>query len=142
MASATKQSYHKQLFAILIVCLWTVILCFVGFQYAREKQYKTHFVNAQLQLYNSHLVGAIDDGEDYEQCISSHAQPFEELRISVITLSGKVVYDNMLPPDSLDNHSQRPEVAEAMKRGAGYHIGRLSASDGREYFYSAARVAE
>ena len=139
MASATKQSYHKQLFTILIVCLWTVILCFVGFQYAREKQYKTHFVNAQLQLYNSHLVGAIDDGEDYEQCISSHAQPFEELRISVITLSGKVVYDNMLPPDSLDNHSQRPEVAEAMKKGAGYHIGRLSASDGREYFYSATR---
>ena len=139
MASATKKSYHKQLFAILIACLWAIILCFIGFQYVREKQYKTHFVNAQLQLYNSHLASAIDDGEDYEQCIGSHAQPFEELRISVITLSGKVVYDNMLPPDSLDNHSQRPEVAEAMKKGAGYHIGRLSASDGREYFYSATR---
>ena len=139
MASATKQSYHKQLFTILIACLWAVILCFIGFQYVREKQYKTHFVNAQLQLYNSHLVGAIDDGEDYRECIGSHAQPFEELRISVIALSGKVVYDNMLPPDSLDNHRQRPEVAEAMKKGTGHHIGRLSASDGREYFYSATR---
>ncbi len=139
MASGIRKSYHKQLFVLLIACLWTIILCFIGFQYAREKQYKTHFVNAQLQLYNSHLVGAIDDGEDYRECISSHAQPFEELRISVITLSGKVVYDNMLPPDSLDNHSQRPEVAEAMKKGTGYHIGRLSASDGREYFYSATR---
>ena len=139
MASGIRKSYHKQLFVLLIACLWTIILCFIGFQYVREKQYKTHFVNAQLQLYNSHLVGAIDDGEDYRECIGSHAQPFEELRISVITLSGKVVYDNMLPPDSLDNHSQRPEVAEAMKKGAGYHIGRLSASDGREYFYSATR---
>ena len=139
MASGIRKSYHKQLFVLLIACLWTIILCFIGFQYVREKQYKTHFVNAQLQLYNSHLVGAIDDGEDYRECIGSHAQPFEELRISVITLSGKVVYDNMLPPDSLDNHSQRPEVAEAMKKGTGYHIGRLSASDGREYFYSATR---
>ena len=139
MASGIRKSYHKQLFVLLIACLWTIILCFIGFQYVREKQYKTHFVNAQLQLYNSHLVGAIDDGEDYRECIGSHAQPFEELRISVITLSGKVVYDNMLPPDSLDNHSQRPEVAEAMKKGVGYHIGRLSASDGREYFYSATR---
>ena len=139
MASATKQSYHKQLFAILIACLWTIILCFVGFQYVREKQYKTHFVNAQLQLYNSHLVTAIDDGESYETCIATHQQPFEELRISVISLSGKVMYDNMLPPDSLDNHRHRPEVVDALRKGSGYHIGRLSASDGREYFYSATR---
>ena len=139
MASVTKQSYHKQLFAILIACLWAIILCFIGFQYVREKQYKTHFVNAQLQLYNSHLVGAIDDGEPYEECINSHAQPFEELRISVINLAGTVVYDNMLPLDSLNNHRGRPEVAEALHKGEGYHIGRLSASDGREYFYSATR---
>lgn len=139
MASATKQSYHKQLFAILIACLWSIMLCFICFQYVREKQYKTHFVNAQLQLYNSHLVTAIDDGESYAECIAAHQQPFEELRISVIAFSGKVIYDNMLPSDSLDNHSHRPEVAEAMKKGTGYHIGRLSASDGREYFYSATR---
>ena len=57
--------------------------------------------------------------------------------MSVIALSGAVVYDNMLSLDSLDNHRHRPEVAEAMKKGSGYHIGRQSASDGREYFYSA-----
>ena len=89
MASATKQSYHKQLFAILIACLWAIILCFIGFQYVREKQYKTHFVNAQLQLYNSHLLGIFEEGLPYEECIATHAQPFEELRVSIIDLSGR-----------------------------------------------------
>ena len=139
MASATKQSYHKQLFAILIACLWAIILCFIGFQYVREKQYKTHFVNAQLQLYNSHLLGIFEEGLPYEECIATHEQPFEELRVSIIDLSGMVLYDNMLSTDSLDNHRHRPEVAEALHKGEGYHIGRQSASDGREYFYSATR---
>ena len=139
MASVTKQSYHKQLFAILIACLWAIILCFIGFQYVREKQYKTHFVNAQLQLYNSHLLGIFEEGLPYEECIATHAQPFEELRVSIIDLSGMVLYDNMLSTDSLDNHRHRPEVAEALHKGEGYHIGRQSASDGREYFYSATR---
>ena len=137
MASATKQSYHKQLFTILIVCLWTVILCFVGFQYLREKQYKQEFLSAQLQMYNRHLLEAVEGGESPEEYILKHTKPFENLRVSVIALSGAVVYDNMLSLDSLDNHRHRPEVAEAMKKGSGYHIGRQSASDGREYFYSA-----
>ena len=45
----------------------------------------------------------------------------------------------MLTVDSLDNHSQRPEVADALKKGEGHNTERLSASDGREYFYSATR---
>ena len=45
----------------------------------------------------------------------------------------------MLPVNSLDNHRMRPEVATALKKGSGYHIGRQSSSDGHEYFYSATR---
>ena len=57
----------------------------------------------------------------------------------MIDLSGVVVYDNMLPVDSLDNHRMRPEVSAALKKGSGYHIGRQSTSDGIEYFYSATK---
>ena len=74
--------------------------------------------------------------EDY---IASHEKPFDDLRISIITLSGAVVYDNELPLDSLDNHRYRPEIAKTLKNGSAYHVGRQSASDGREYFYSATR---
>ena len=143
MASAIKLSFHRRLFVMLIAFSWSIILCFIGFQYLREKQYKSDYLSLQLQLYNRHLLEAVEeDGEQHEEYIATHQKPFDNLRISIIALSGKVVYDNMLPVDSLDNHRMRPEVAAALKKGSGYHIGRQSTSDGLEYFYSATRGKE
>ena len=143
MASAIKLSFHRRLFVMLIAFSWSIILCFIGFQYLREKQYKSDYLSLQLQLYNQHLLEAVEeDGELYETYIATHQKPFDDLRISIISLSGRVVYDNMLPVDSLDNHRMRPEVAAALKKGSGYHIGRQSTSDGLEYFYSATRGKE
>lgn len=139
MVSVTKSPFHKRLFLMLIAFSWTIVLCFIGFQYLREKQYKSDFLNAQLQLYNRHLLEVVDEGLAYEDYIATHDKPFDELRISIIALSGAVVYDNTLPLDSLDNHRNRPEIANALRNGTGYHIGRQSASDGRAYFYSATR---
>ena len=139
MASESKLSFHKQLFLQLIAFSWTMVLCFIGFQYIREKEYKSEFLNAQLQQYNRHLLVAVEEGEPYEEYVSSHEKPFDDLRITLITLTGAVVYDNVIPLDSLDNHRGRPEVATAMANGEGYNISRQSASNGREYFYSATR---
>lgn len=124
---------------MLLSFSWTIILLSIGFQYMREKQYKSDFLSAQLQQYNRHLLETVEEGLPYETYIASHEKPFDDLRVSVITLSGAVVYDNMIPIDSLDNHIGRPEIASALRHGSGYHIGRQSASDGREYFYSATR---
>ena len=139
MASVIKLSYHKRLFLVIIVFLWSVVFCFIGFQYLREQQYKSDFLNAQLQLYNRHLLEIVEEGQPYEEYIMTHNKPFDELRVTIITLSGAVIYDNVLLIDSLDNHRERPEVNQALKNGSGYHIGRQSASDGREYFYSATK---
>ncbi len=139
MASETKTSYHKRLFLQLILFSWAMVLCFIGFQYIREKEYKSEFLNAQLQQYNSHLLTTVEDGEPFEEYIATHDKPFDELRISIITLSGAVVYDNTISLDSLDNHRGRPEIADALTKGSGYNISRQSTSDGREYFYSATR---
>ncbi len=139
MASEIKISFHKQLFLQLIIFSWSIILCFIGFQYQREKEYKSEFLNAQLQQYNRHLLNTVEEGLPYEDYIATHDKPFDELRISIIALSGAVVYDNIISLDSLDNHRSRPEVANALAKGEGYNISRQSASDGREYFYSATR---
>ena len=139
MASAIKLSFHRRLFVMLIAFSWSIILCFIGFQYLREKQYKSDYLSLQLQLYNRHLLEAVEDGEPHETYIATHQKPFEDLRISIIDFSGTVLYDNMLPVNTLDNHQKRPEVADALKKGSGYHIGRQSTSDGIEYFYSATR---
>ena len=139
MASETKKSHHKRLFLQLIAFSWAMVLCFVGYQYIREKEYKSEFLNAQLQQYNRHLLATVEEGEPYEEYIATHDKPFEKLRISIITLTGAVIYDNIISLDSLDNHRSRPEVADAMVKGSGHNISRQSTSDGREYFYSATR---
>lgn len=139
MASATNISFHKRLFLMLLAFSWALVLCFVGFQYLREKEYKSEFLNAQLQQYNRHLLDIVEEGLPYEDYIATHEKPFDDLRITLITRSGAVVFDNILSLDSLDNHRGRPEVAAALAQGEGYNIGRQSASDGREYFYAATR---
>lgn len=137
MASGIRISYHKRLFFLLLSFSWMIILCFMGFQYMREKQYKSEFLSAQLQLYNTNLLQRVEDGLSYQEYIANHKQPFDNLRVSIITLSGAVIYDNALAVDSLDNHKHRPEIVQALKKGSGYNIGRQSVSDGRIYFYSA-----
>ena len=139
MVSAIKLSYHRRLFMMLLAFTCTLLLSFIGFQYYREKQYKTEILNAELQVYNRQLIGTIENKLSFEEYIAAHEQPFDELRISIINHSGEVIYDNTLEYSNLDNHSQRPEIAQAMKDGAAYRIERYSASDGREYFYSATR---
>ncbi len=124
---------------MLLTFSWAIVLCFIGYQYLREKEYKLEFLNVQLQQYNHHLLETIEDGLSYEDFITTHDKPFDELRISIVTLSGTVVYDNTISLDSLDNHRNRPEVIDALAKGEGYNISRHSSSDGREYFYSATR---
>ena len=124
---------------MLLTFSWAIVLCFIGYQYLREKEYKLEFLNVQLQQYNHHLLETIEDGLSYEDFITTHDKPFDELRISIVTLSGTVVYDNTISLDSLDNHRNRPEVIDALAKGEGYNISRQSSSDGREYFYSATR---
>ncbi|MBQ3677088.1 MAG: sensor histidine kinase, partial [Bacteroidales bacterium] len=139
MASEIKMSFHKRLFLMLLTFSWAIVLCFIGYQYLREKEYKLEFLNVQLQQYNHHLLETIEDGLPYEDFITTHDKPFDELRISIVTLLGTVVYDNTISLDSLDNHRNRPEVIDALAKGEGYNISRQSSSDGREYFYSATR---
>ncbi len=124
---------------MLLAFSWTIILCSIGFQFLREKEYKSELLSAQLQLYNRQLLETIEDGLPFEEFIETYSKPYEDLRVSVITLTGAVIYDNMISIDSLDNHRERHEIAEALKNGSGYHIGRQSVSDGREYFYSATK---
>lgn len=139
MDSEIKVSYHRRVFIFFLAFLWAIVICFIVFQYMREKQYKSDFLSAQLQLYNRNLLYQVDEGLQLQQYIDSHEKPFEELRITIVSLNGAVVYDNKISLDSLNNHRYRPEIEEAIKKGSGYHIGRHSESDGRLYFYSATK---
>ncbi|MCR4965345.1 MAG: HAMP domain-containing histidine kinase [Bacteroidales bacterium] len=139
MASGIKLSYHKRLFLLLLAFSWSMIIFFAVFQYYREKQCKSEVLDAQLQIYNQHLLEDIGKEYDSLDVLNTREQPFEDLRITLIDFTGKVIYDNILSPDALNNHLKRPEISQALKYGSGHNISRHSDSDGRLYFYSATK---
>lgn len=139
MDSRINLSYHKRLFTLLLSFIWIIVICFLVFQYFREKDVKSDSINSQLQLCNNNIIRAIEDGYSYKSGISSCYFPFEDIRVTIIEDDGNVAYDSKYEADSLDNHISRPEVRSALAKGAGYHISRQSSSDGKRYFYSATK---
>lgn len=132
-----KLSYHRRLFLWLLGYSFLLVGCFIGFQYHREKQFKVEELNARLQLINQYILDEVaKNGIDSLGDISKH-YPFEELRISLIDNSGRLVYDNSIDSKPEANHLQRNEIAEALAHGSGFTVRRHSESTGNTYFYSA-----
>ena len=141
MATALKHklSYHRRLFLLLLVFSWTLVGCFILFQYGREKHFKAERLDAQLQLFNLRMLDAVNAGAPPDSFIARSGAPCEGVRVTLIDPAGHVVFDNSLDTLPGANHLDRPEVAEALARGTGYTIRRHSESTDRNYFYSAMR---
>ena len=139
MASWSKPTYHRRLFLWLLTYSWLMVLCFAAFQYHRERRFKAEELNCRLQAVNESLLAATDGTDSIPPTYA--LPPIEGLRVSIIDLQGRVVYDNSLDSLPSKNHLEREEVADAVAHGSGYTIRRHSASTGRTYFYSARRGA-
>lgn len=137
MASWNRPTYHRRLFLWLLTYSWLMVLCFAAFQYRRERRFKAEELNTRLQAVNESLLEAI--GKSDTLPYRENMPPIEGLRISVIDLDGRVIYDNSLDSLPAGNHLAREEIAEALKSGSGYAVRRHSESTGDTYFYSALR---
>ena len=137
MGSSNKPTYHRRLFLWLLAYSWLMVLCFAAFQYRRERRFRAEELNCRLQALNETLLGAVD-GKDTIGDLDEFL-PTEGLRVSVIDLHGRVVYDNSLDSLPSENHLERAEIAGALRNGFGYTVERLSDSTGETYFYSARR---
>lgn len=134
--------FSQRLFLSVIFLFLGYAVCFMLFQYNREKAYKIELLNTQLQNYNNQLCDFLADhhgvnSDSMQSYVTTHMMP--NLRVTLIEPSGKVVYDNTnANRKSFANHSSRKEVQDALMYGSGYSISRQSESiQGEEYFYSA-----
>ena len=59
-------------------------------------------------------------------------------RVTVIDGSGKVLADSSQDPDTMENHSDRPEIQQAFANGQGQSL-RFSTTSGRQMVYQAVR---
>jgi len=73
--------------------------------------------------------------------LAENVEYFEEtvdskLRITVIQKDGSVIFDNMADFDEMENHSQRPEIMEALEQGEGTAIRMSKTSDKNTFYYA------
>ena len=138
MSSQIKLSYQNRLFLGLVVYSWLLVSCFAIFQYQREKQFKAEELNGRLQMVNEMILKHLDSRGE----IALPKGEFAGLRVSIIDLNGKIIYDNTLDSLPGTSHLHREEIAKAMRMGEGWTLRRHSESTGQTYFYSAKRGSE
>lgn len=141
--SGTNQvfTFSRQLFLSVIALFLTFVICFMAFQYRREKDYKVEILNIQLQNYNDDMRNYLIQQDTFHiQLLNKYVQEhqLEHLRVTLISPQGDVLFDNTKEtPGTFKNHLDRKEVQQALNEGSGYAISRLSESVGKEFFYSA-----
>lgn len=134
-------SVGTKLYMSVLSVFLVFAVAFIVFQQTREKQFKVDTLNLKLQDYNSHMDEYLrlfpDRSEQaLDRYVKSHYIP--HLRVTLISLSGKVMYDSELKDYShVANHASRPEIVSALHKGAGSTVERNSKTLKGDFFYSA-----
>lgn len=142
-----KKSLGSGSLMIMPTLFLVFVIGFVLYQYKKEKEYTFGLIDTRLQNYNyalhEALAGclAIDlKGDSLITAVDEYCErhKVENLRVTIIDVSGKVLYDNQVEDfASLPDHSGRPEITLASEKMKGHDIKRGSATLAGKYFYSA-----
>lgn len=138
-------SFSRKLFLSVISLFVVFAICFIAYQYQREREYKVELLNTQLQDYNSRLYERLNEEPVAKDIVSDYIRDhaLQDLRVTFIDPKGDVLYDSYETDyKQLENHLSRPEVQKALKNGSGYDVRRTSETTGLPYFYSATRYKD
>lgn len=131
-------TYGKQLFFSVLALFLLLAAFFIVYQHLREKEYKVELTDSKLQDLNTDIQNeySTKGRENIAHYIST--LPFKDLRVTIISVSGDVIYESIEhKPKQLENHIHRKEVQQAIEKGRGKDVRRLSETTGIPYFYSA-----
>lgn len=115
-------------------------ICFLAYQFKREKEYKIDIMQSRLQMYNYEMMQVLGDSivnpVAFNKYVREHRM--DNLRVTLIKRNGQVLLDSQQKDVSrMGNHLEREEVKEALRHGNGYDIKRASVYTHETYFYSA-----
>ena len=132
--------FSQRLFWSVFFMFLGFTLCFLLFQYQREREFAQEKLNNVLSNYNYQLFRKCQQSTDIDQTVISFMDdiPQKDLRVTIIDPSGDVLFDNS-GTDEFNNHNDRSEVRKARLYNEGFAI-RSSESTGKRYFYSASNI--
>ena len=132
--------FSQRLFWSVFFMFLGFTVCFLLFQYQREREFAQEKLNNVLSNYNYQLFRKYQQSTDINQTVISFMDdiPQKDLRVTIIDPSGDVLFDNS-GTDEFNNHNDRSEVRKARLYNEGFAI-RSSESTGKRYFYSASNI--
>lgn len=132
--------FSQRLFWSVFFMFLGFTVCFLLFQYQREREFAQEKLNNVLSNYNYQLLRKCQQSTDINQTVISFMDdiPQKDLRVTIIDPSGDVLFDNS-GTDEFNNHNDRSEVRKARLYNEGFAI-RSSESTGKRYFYSASNI--
>ena len=132
--------FSQRLFWSVFFMFLGFTVCFLLFQYQREREIAQEKLNNVLSNYNYQLFRKCQQSTDINQTVISFMDdiPQKDLRVTIIDPSGDVLFDNS-GTDEFNNHNDRSEVRKARLYNEGFAI-RSSESTGKRYFYSASNI--
>lgn len=138
-----QRTIKSKLFTYFFILFAIFTVSILVFQDHREKQFRIAQLETRLNDY-SDLVNRFITGnellanQEFGRLDSlKKLIPPGEIRITILSPEGNVLYDNSVADYSaMENHLNRPEVQKAKYANQGYNI-RHSTTTNKEYFYFA-----
>ena len=132
--------FSQRLFWSVFFMFLGFTVCFLLFQYQREREFAQEKLNNVLSNYNYQLFRKCQQSTDINKTVISFMDdiPQKDLWVTIIDPSGDVLFDNS-GTDEFNNHNDRSEVRKARLYNEGFAI-RSSESTGKRYFYSASNI--
>lgn len=135
-----KNKYKLKVFFYFLAVFLLFAIPVAVYQYYREKEYQQEKLEFLLDKYtqivqkNLPASGILSDSDNEKIHQVSRSFPDSTLRVTVISLSGVVLFDSFA--NTVENHLHRPEITLAAKNHFGSAI-RHSGTTGEDYFYYA-----
>lgn len=132
--------FSQRLFWSIFTMFLGFTVCFLLFQYQREREFSQEKLNQVLSNYNYQLFRRTQQDNDIDKSVKQFIEeiPQKDLRVTIIDPHGKVLFDNSVA-EELNNHNNRSEVRKARMYNEGFAV-RTSESTGKRYFYSASNI--
>ena len=138
-----KLEYRKKIFIYLSAIFIVFTILVLLFQYKRERDFKRDQIEISLNniaelTYNYIERKGLDKDGNMGELDSLYLySPNENIRVTILDKTGKVLYDTEVKDVSkMENHLHRPEIQKSLNNGRGANI-RESATTGYEYYYYA-----
>ncbi len=138
-----QRTFRQRIFINFFVVFSVFTLAVLGYQYDREKSYRTSQLENTLDnisevthRYIEHK-NIFESGDFLSLDTLKSLLPISNTRITVMDMNGKVLYDSFVADvQHIENHLQRDEVQKALRSGTGSSI-RVSHTTSQKFYYYA-----